>query len=170
MYVATDALSVRSTPSLTNEENIVGHLVKKAGVKVVASGNINGNNWCLIEYTEGVYCFVGASALTSNESGEPDPLTLQQLLDKFTDYEAVTEETTVYAKGKVNCYTTPGSADTAALVLKAGDEVKLVGVAKDGKDDLWCIIQTEDGICYFAGTSLFDETAPETESGDESAT
>ncbi|MBQ7336515.1 MAG: SH3 domain-containing protein [Clostridia bacterium] len=159
MYVTTESggLWVRSTPDLDVEENKVGSLTVKAEVKVVATGNYNDNNWCIIEYTpldgESGYYFVGAAKLTSDPNGEI-VLTLDELLLKYSNFSA--KGFTVVAKGTVNCYTSPATTATPATTLTAGTEVTVVAEETGSVVNLWYIVKTADGKLYFVAKDLFE--------------
>jgi hypothetical protein len=109
----------------------------------------------IIEYQEGVFYFVTAKYLTPNESGEPAPLTLTELLSQYKSFTAC-NATTVYAIGKVNCYNTPEAVDTVPYTLTLGKEATLVAKSSDG---IWCIVQVEETL-YFAGLDRFSEIKP----------
>lgn len=158
LYVCTNAANARSTPSLKDNENITKTLEKKDQVKVVATGVYEDNNWCMIELEEGVYAFIGSSTLTTDPNGEPAPLSLEDLLLKYPQYEEAPNQVTLTAKSTVNCYTSPSSAETVPLKLNAGDTVTLVAVPSND-DSSWCVIQAANGNCYFAGYSLFEVAA-----------
>ncbi len=158
LYVCTNAANARTTPSLKNNDNITKTLEKKDQVKVVATGVYEDNNWCMIELEEGVFAFIGSSTLTTDPNGEPAPLSLEDLLIKYPQYEAVSTPVTLTAKSTVNCYTSPSSAETVPLKLNAGDTVTLVAVPSND-DSSWCVIQAANGNCYFAGYSLFEVAA-----------
>lgn len=159
LYVCSNAANTRSTPSLKNSDNITKTLQKKDQVKVVATGVYEDNNWCMIELEEGVFAFIGSSTLTTDPNGEPAPLSLEDLLIKYPQYEKVETTVTLTAKSTVNCYTTPGSAESVPLKLNAGDTVTLVAVSSTN-DTSWCVVQAANGNCYFAGYSLFEVAAP----------
>ncbi|MBQ8433001.1 MAG: hypothetical protein IJX28_08980 [Clostridia bacterium] len=160
LYVlASTPLNARKTPVFEGD-NIGAILNPKAEVKVVASGVVDGSLCYIIEHDfgSGKYLFVKAKFLTPNASGEPAPLSLADLLKEYTDFTACTAQT-VYATGKVNCYSAPASSDTVPATLAAGDQVTLVAKGS-GSSSIWCIIQTADGICYFAGADFFSTTQP----------
>lgn len=163
MYVLaeTSTLSIRSTPDYP-ADNIVDYLSSKAAVKVVATATINDMRWAMIEYTldnEKGYYFVGAANLTPNEDGSAAPLTLEELLDKYS-FESC-ESKTVYATGTVKCNTEPKNQTNVTKQLKKGDQVTLI--AKGTVDYVeWYLFQIEgDGNYYFAGAGLFAEAAAE---------
>lgn len=157
LYVSSDALFVRSTPSFPEaKDNIVATLQKKNAVKVVATGVAEENNWAMIEL-DGKYCFVGYSMLTTNENGDPMPLTFEELLAKYS-FTACTEKT-VYAKGTVQCNTTPSNQATASKTLQSGDAVRILATGTVSYAE-WYLFQIEgDSAYYFAGASLFTEAA-----------
>lgn len=155
LYVCSNAANTRSTPSLASSDNITKTLQKKDQVKVVATGVYENNNWCMIELEEGVFAFIGSSTLTTDPNGEPAPLSLEDLLIKYPQYEKVTATVTLTAKSTVNCYTSPSSAETVPLQLSAGETVTLVAVPSND-DTSWCVVQAANGNCYFAGYSLFE--------------
>lgn len=158
LYVCSEAANTRSTPSLKNNDNITKTLKKKDQVKVVATGVYEDNNWCMIELQEGVFAFIGSSTLTTDPNGEPAPLSLEDLLIKYPQYQKVTTTVTLTAKSTVNCYTSPSSAESVPLKLNAGDTVTLVAVPSN-EDISWCVVQAANGNCYFAGYSLFEAAA-----------
>ena len=59
------------------------------------------------------------------------------------------------ATQKVNCYNTPTTSTTVPLTLERGNQVTLVAVGK-GDASVWCIIQAENGTCYFAASGYFN--------------
>jgi len=158
LYVSSDALFVRSTPSFpTANDNIVATLQKKQAVKVVATGAAENNNWAMIEL-DGKYCFVGYSMLTTDENGNPMPLTFEELLAKYSFTECT--EKTVYAKGTVKCNTSPSNQNEPSKSLQAGDAVKVLATGTVSYTD-WYLFQIDgDNTFYFAGASLFTDTAP----------
>ncbi|MBQ9131605.1 MAG: SH3 domain-containing protein [Clostridia bacterium] len=154
---------VRSSPEIisqTKEDgsanpdfNGVGNLAKAQQIKVVASGDV----WAIIQYGEDdALGFVHMSMLTTDDKGEPVHLSLAELLKLYPNFSAITE-LTVYATGKVNCYTEPKVGETAAKSLEAGTQVTKVAISEL---DNWCIIRTADGAYYFVGSNLFTETQP----------
>lgn len=160
MYVSADSLNVRSTPafpSSTDSGNIVAGLKKKAEVKVVATGVANDNRWAMIEFEENVFYFVGLTYLTVDPDGNPTPESVDELVEKYGFTKLETPKT-YYAKGKVNCYATPGTTGTVAKELKANDKVTVYAKGeKDGAE--WFIFQAEGSVVYyFAGSSLFTES------------
>ncbi len=160
LYVlASTPLNARKTPVFEGD-NIGAILNPKTEVKAVASGVVDGSLCYIIEhdYGTGKFLFVKAKFLTPNASGEPAPLSLADLLKEYTDFAACTAQT-VYATGKVNCYSAPASSDTVPATLIAGDQVTLVAKGS-GSSSIWCIIQTSDGVCYFAGADFFSTTKP----------
>lgn len=153
---------VRSSPKVISQDlengsknpdfNGIGNLAKADVVKIVASGD----EWVIIEMKTGEFGFVHTSMLTTDSNGEAVLLSLTELLKLYPEFSAITE-TTVYAAGKVNCYTEPKTNDTVPKTLEAGTQVTKVAVSEDG---VWCIVKTADGAYYFAGSTLFTETAP----------
>ena len=162
LYVSADALNVRSTPSFPEaNDNIVATLQKKAAVKVVAVGSVEGTNWAMIETTDGQYCFVGYSKLTPDKDGTPMevPLTFAELLAKYGFTECA--EKTVYAKGAVKCNTSPTNQATAPKTLQSGDAVKVLATGTVSYAE-WYLFQIEgDTNYYFAGASLFTDAVAE---------
>ncbi len=157
LYVlATTPLNARKTPVFEGDDNIGVCLNPKTKVKVVARGMVGTTLCYVIEYQEGVFYFVSAKYLTPNESGEPAPLTLTDLLAQYKTFTACTA-TDIYAKGKVNCYNEPKTGSTVPFALEAGNKVSMVAKSSDG---VWCIIETSEGKLYFAGIDLFTEIAP----------
>jgi hypothetical protein len=160
LYVSADALNVRSTPSFPEaNDNIVASLKKKATVKVVAVGNVEGTNWAMIETTDGQYCFVGYSKLTTDPEGTPMevPLSFEELLTKYHFTECA--EKTVYAKGTVKCNTSPTNQATAPKTLQSGDSVTVLATGTVSYAE-WYLFQIEgDDNYYFAGASPFTDAA-----------
>ena len=170
MYVILDdegkpntKLNVRSSPDFpVNDKgepaNIVAALVSQNSVKVVATGHKSETFWAMIEYKEGEYYFVAYSYLTPNENGEKAPLTLDQLLATYPDFQSCAEKT-VYAKSVVNCNSFPGNDDEPAKKLAANDAVTVV--AEGNVMGLkWYIFRTAEGVHFFAAASMFTEQAP----------
>ena len=133
--------------------NGIGNRQQKDPIKVVATGA----EWVIIELQDG-YGFVHKSILTTDPEGNPVHLSLEDLLALYTEFTAI-DEISVYATGKVNCYTEPKTNDNVPKSLAAGTQVTKVAVSEDG---VWCIVKTADGAYYFAGASLFTEAAPAT--------
>lgn len=160
MYVSADSLNVRSTPAFpasTDKGNIVAGLKKKDQVKVVATGTVSDTRWAMIEYSEGVFYFVGLSYLTVDPDGNPIPESVDELINKY-GFTKLDTAKTYYATGKVNCYATPGTSGTVAKELKANDKVTVYAKGeKDGAE--WYLFQVEgSAVYYFAGASLFTES------------
>ncbi|MBE6552933.1 MAG: hypothetical protein E7666_01165 [Ruminococcaceae bacterium] len=160
LYVSSDALNVRSTPAFpTEDDNIVATLQKKAQVKVVAVGNVEGTNWAMIETTDGKYCFVGYSKLTTDPEGKPIevPLTFEELIAKYSFTDCA--DKTVSAKGTVNCYTAPENQATAVKTLKSGDRVTVLASGTVSYTEWYLFTVEGDSTYYFAGASLFENLA-----------
>lgn len=156
--VATTPMNARKTPVFDgSEDNIGATLQPKEAVKVVASGTVGGTLRYIIEYQEGVFYFVTAKFLTPNESGEPAPLSLTELLSQYKSFAAC-DAAEVFAIGKVNCYNTPATSDTVPKTLALGEKATVLAKSADG---IWCIVQIgEKGELFFAGLDRFSEIAP----------
>lgn len=169
MYICTDSCWIRNTPEVisqyiveNNKEienpdfNGVGNRVKKDALNVVALSE----SWAIFTVAdkdtgEIGYYFVHRSVLTTNPSGEPAPLSLEELLASnpgFTACEADGKK--LYTKQTVNCYVMAQTSETPAAVLASGTEVTLAATSELGN---WYIIKTADGVYYFVGSQLFSE-------------
>ena len=109
------------------------------------------------EYGEGEYYFVSYKYLTTDPDGEAAPLTLDQLINLYPAFTKCAEKT-VYAKGVVNCNTSPENQTEVAKKLAKGDAVTVVATGKVNYAD-WYIFKTADGSYFFAGQDLFSESA-----------
>lgn len=156
MYVLKgNSIKTRKTPVFEGEENVGVYLNEKTAVKVVATGTADSIACYIIQMENGEYHFVTTKYLTPNEDGSAQAPTLQEILAQYqATFEACTPKT-VTATQKVNCYNTPTTSTTVPLTLEAGNQVTLVAVGK-GNASIWCIIQTEDGTCYFAASGYFN--------------
>ena len=168
MYVlAEKSVYVRSTPSLSNNENIIDVLAsgKEAAdikaVKVLATGAYNDVNWYIIEHTvkEGteektVLCFVGASMLTSDPNGKLT-VTLEELLIKYPEFTACTTETKITTTAKANCYSIPNVSAEIVKELAAGTEVTLVAEETGSRHNIWYVVKDSTGALYFVGMDFF---------------
>lgn len=154
--IESTPMNARKTPVFEGTDNVGAMLQPKEKVTVVASGTVNGLLRYIIKYDEGVYYFVTAKFLTPNESGEPAPLSLTELLAQYKSFAAC-DPTDVYAVGKVNCYNTPATSDTVPHSLELGAKASMVAKSSDG---IWCIIETAEGDLFFAGMDRFSEIAP----------
>ena len=157
---AMSRLNVRSTPSLDvkDNENLIETLNKATAVKVVAIGENEDIMWAMIEYKEGEYYFVSYKYLTTDPEGNEAAPTLEQLLATYTAFKACPEKT-VYASGVVNCNTFPGNDTEVVRKLAKGDAVTVVA-SGSVRGNEWYIFETSDGKLFFAGASMFSETAP----------
>lgn len=160
LYVVKDTpMNARKTPVFEGTDNIGAMLQPKEAVKIVASGMVGESLRYIIEYQEGVYYFVTAKYLTPDETGEPAPLSLTELLAQYKTFTACTS-TEVYATGKVNCYNTPAAVDVVPHTLALGEKATMVAKSSDG---VWCIIQVvkdKQEKLFFAGVGLFSEIKP----------
>ena len=157
LYVVnTTPMNARKTPVFEGVDNIGATLQPKEAVKVVASGMVGGSLRYIIEYQEGIYYFVTARYLTPNETGDPAPLSLTELLAQYKSFTACTA-TEVYAIGKVNCYNTPATEDVVPHTLAQDDKATMVAKSSDG---IWCIIQVGEDKLFFAGIDRFSEIKP----------
>lgn len=168
MYVlAENSVYVRSTPSLANLENVIDVLASGKepatikSVKVVATGTYNGNNWCLIEHTmkEGteektVYCFIGASTLTSDPNGK-QTVTLSELLDKYPEFTECTE-TTITVSAKAKGFGTPNGSAEVIKEFEAGTELTLVAEETGSRHNIWYVVKDSTGTLYFVGMEFFN--------------
>lgn len=165
MYVlaSVDALNARTSPEFINEDKTTGTksnvgaiLTPKEKLTVVAVGNYNDNNWCVIEYKTGDFYFVGSSQLTSSADGKV-VLVLDDIKVKYPEFTVLETAESATASGTVNCYETPETADKPAKALSKGDTVKIVAKQTGADRNVWCIIQLEEGgTLYFAAMSLFE--------------
>ena len=173
MYICTESCWIRNTPEVIAQYikqgdkeienpdfNGVGNRVKKDALSVVALAP----EWAIFTITdketnEVGYYFVHRSVLTTNASGEPAPLSLEELLASNPGFTACeTEGKKLYATASVNCYVSAKTSDNPAAVLTAGTQVTLAATSELGN---WYIIKTADGVYYFVGAQLFSETAPQ---------
>lgn len=170
LYICTDSCWIRNTPEVisqyiveNNKEvanpkfNGVGNRVKKDALNVVALSE----DWAIFTITdketgESGYYFVHRSVLTTNPSGEPAPLSLEELLATNPGFTACESQgKKLYTKQSVNCYVSAQTSDTPAVILASGTEVTLAATSELGN---WYIIKTADGVYYFVGSQLFTET------------
>ncbi len=168
MY-ATGNVNVRSTPLFPNTDegektNIVAALIKAEEVTVVASGAYEGTSFYIIEYTveekPGFY-FVGASTLTTDPTGAPT-VTLDDLTEKYPQFEICTEAAATVKSTKANCYLKPyynsnEIPQTPDLQLELGDAVTIV--ATDTSSPNWCVVRAENGTLYFVNPALLETAA-----------
>ena len=173
MYICTESCWIRNTPEVIAQYikqgdkeienpdfNGVGNHVKKDALNVVALAP----EWAIFTITdketnEVGYYFVHRSVLTTNASGEPAPLSLEELLASNPGFTACeTEGKKLYATASVNCYVSAKTSDNPAAVLTEGTQVTLAATSELGN---WCIVKTADGVYYFVGAQLFSETAPQ---------
>ena len=173
MYICTESCWIRNTPEVIAQYikqgdkeienpdfNGVGNRVKKDALNVVALAP----EWAIFTITdketnEVGYYFVHRSVLTTNASGEPAPLSLEELLASNPGFTACeTEGKKLYATASVNCYVSAKTSDNPAAVLTAGTQVTLAATSELGN---WYIVKTADGVYYFVGAQLFSETAPQ---------
>ena len=158
-----DALNARTSPEIINDDKTTGTksnvgaiLTSKEKVTVVAVGNYNDNNWCVIEYKNGEFYFVSSSHLTSSADGKV-VLTLEDIKVKYPEFTVLETAENATASGTVNCYETPEAADKPAKALSKGDKVTIVAKQTGADRNVWCIIQLEEGgTLYFAAMSLFE--------------
>ena len=169
MYVSADSLNVRYSPELPAKDangkeinsNLVydAGLVKKDEVKVVATGTKNDMFWAMIEYDEGKFYFVSYKYLTPDAEGNPAPMTLEQLLATYQNFEELETTKTVYAKTTVNCNTVPKYEEEVSRQLSANEAVTVVAQGEVNYQT-WYLCKTADGLYFFAGADLFtDSTA-----------
>jgi hypothetical protein len=116
----------------------------------------------MIEFEEGVYYFIGSPSkyLTTDPQGNPAPLTLEQLLEKysFTDIE----DKTVSAKADVYYNTTPSNPDVATAKKLTKDQQVTVVASGTVNYAQWYIFTIEgDNTYYFAGAEHFQDVTPE---------
>ncbi len=156
MYVLKDnSIKTRKTPVFEGDTNVGVYLSELTAVKVVATGTAEGTPCYIIKMDNGEYHFVTTKYLTPNEDGSAQAPTLQEILAQYqATFEACTPKT-VTATQKVNCYNTPTTSTTVPLALEKGNQVTLVAVGK-GDASVWCIIQAENGTCYFAASGYFN--------------
>lgn len=173
MYISADSCWIRNTPEIIPQYitqggkevenpafNGVGNRQKKDALSVVALGT----EWAIFTVAdkdtgEIGYYFVHRSVLTTNASGEPAPLSLEELLANNPGFTACeTAGKTLYATQSVNCYASAKTSDNPAAVLASGTAVTLAATNELGN---WYIIKTADGVYYFVGSQLFSETAPQ---------
>ncbi|MBQ1261341.1 MAG: SH3 domain-containing protein [Clostridia bacterium] len=173
MYICTDSCWIRNTPEVIAQYikqgdkeienpdfNGVGNRVKKDALNVVALSS----EWAIFTITdketnEVGYYFVHRSVLTTNASGEPAPLSLEELLASNSGFTACeTEGKKLYATASVNCYVSAKTSDNPAAVLTAGTQVTLAATSELGN---WYIVKTADNVYYFVASHLFSETAPQ---------
>lgn len=173
MYICTESCWIRNTPEVIAQYikqgdkeienpdfNGVGNRVKKDALNVVALAP----EWAIFTITdketnEVGYYFVHRSVLTTNASGEPAPLSLEELLASNPGFTACeTEGKKLYATASVNCYVSAKTSDNPAAVLTAGTQVTLAATSELGN---WYIVKTADGVYYFVGAQFFSETAPQ---------
>lgn len=161
----TDNVNIRSTPkyiAADAENNNVVQTLKKADlVKVVAlAKEADADNiiWAMIEYKEGEYYFVSYKYLTTDPTGNPAAPTLAEILATYQSFSACTEKT-IWAKGLVNCNTTPTNDPEITKQLSANEAVTLVATGSI-RGQVWYLFKTADGGFYFAHSSLFTDVAP----------
>lgn len=156
MYVLkANTIKTRKTPVFEGDTNVGVYLSELTAVKVVATGTADGTACYILKMENGEYHFVTTKYLTPNEDGTAQAPTLQEILAQYqATFEACTPRT-VTATQKVNCYNSPTTSTTVPLVLEKDNQVTLVAVGK-GDASIWCIIQAEDGTCYFAASGYFN--------------
>lgn len=163
---ASGNVNVRVTPKFLEDGSNLSSIALSKGnaVSVVAVANeadADGIVWYMIHCKDAedkdLFLFVSGKFLTPDPSGNEAFLTIDDLLRKYTDFEAVTLTKEVTSE-VANCNTTPANAETPALVLKRGDRVSVVAEGTVSGAS-WYVIQTEDGFFYFVGSSHFGDVA-----------
>ena len=175
-YVLKSAtINLRSTPNFPDTEagekdNLVTAIASGTtpesikALKVVATGEVDGTTWFMVEYTEKkgdketvTRCFVGGKALeslTTDASGER-VVTLQDLANKYPQLTILDTPETKTATSAANCYGTNSSSGTVLGTIAAGTEVTVVAT-ETGSFATWCVIQTEAGKLFFVGIEFFN--------------
>ncbi len=168
MYVSTDKLNVRSTPSSENSTNIVGQLAK--GTEVTRTGY--NADWSRIIYQGDVRyvssLYLSASPVETDDPNKPSDTAVPD--DQFTAVNEIvfvhpTEDdgkgNDVYVKGgEVNAYSSASTSDWAA---KFADGTKLTrtGITKENNTEYgWSRVKTEDNKVYYIRNSQLSTVDP----------
>lgn len=138
--VATGALNLRSSPTLTN--NIKA--VLRRGDTVITLGRNEDGSWLLVRSIKNVEGWVNASYLHIGLPVMALPLVPQVAAQ-------VTEE---IVSGAVNVRSGPGSLYDSLSVLQQGQHATLLGRSSDGQ---WIQIRTENGELGWVSASAFQE-------------
>ena len=157
MYVSVGQVAVRERPYTDGEEK--GVLKKNTEVTVVGKGNVEGMEWCAIEFENDQYELMNyfvASDCLSMVGGD-----LDQLLEFYDELVKFDEPKTFYISvEKANLRTTPAiGEDNYAGVLVKTKAVKAYAMGtfeQDGGSSTmtWCLIEDGNGGYCFVSYSV----------------